>query len=98
MAALGELNDARAIPVLTTFVAADPESAHGKAAQSAIELLRKDDPASKAPAEVNRLRGQVQDLEKQLNGLSDELKSLQARFKEAMKSRPEDQETEKAEK
>ncbi len=84
VAALGELRDARAIPVLTTFVAADSESPHGKAAQSAIDQIRKNEAPGKAPAEVNRLRGQVQDLEKQLKGLSEELKTLQARFKEAL--------------
>ena len=55
------------MPVLTTFVAADSESPHGK-----------------APAKVNRLRGQVQDLDIQLKGLSEELKTLQARFKESL--------------
>ncbi|MEE2735216.1 MAG: M1 family aminopeptidase [Verrucomicrobiota bacterium] len=84
MGALGELRDSRAIPVLTTFVAADSESAHGKAAQSAIDQIRKNEAPGKAPAEVNRLRGQVQDLEKQLKGLSEELKTLQARFKESL--------------
>ena len=88
MGALGELRDSRAIPVLTTFVAADSESAHGKAAQSAIDQIRKNEAPGKAPAEVNRLRGQVQDLEKQLKGLSEELKTLQARFKESLPPPP----------
>ncbi len=84
MSALGVLGDSKAIPVLTTFVAADSDSARGRAAQSAIDKIRKNEPASKAPAEVNRLRGQVQDLEKQLKGVSDELKAMQARFKAAL--------------
>ena len=86
MTALGELGDAKAIPILSTFVAADTESPAGKAAKSAIDNIRKNEAASNAPAEVNRLRNHVQDLEKQLQGLSNELKSLQARFKEAMES------------
>jgi len=98
MGALGELTDAKAIPVLTTFVAADSESRHGKAAQAAIDKIRKNAPASNAPTEVNRLRGQVQDLEKQLKGLSDELKTFQARFKESMESRKTDKAPEGAKK
>ncbi len=86
MSALGELNDSKAIPVLSTFVAADADSDNGKAAQAAIKRLRKNEVSSNAPAEVDQLRGQVQDLEKQLKGVSDEMKTLQARFKEAMKS------------
>ena len=84
MGALGELRDPRAIPVLTTFVAADSESPHGKAAQSAIDQIRKNEAPGQAPAEVSKLRGQVQDLEKQLKGLSDELKTLQDRFKHSL--------------
>ncbi len=87
--ALGELRDSRAIPVLTTFVAADSESAHGKAAQSAIDEIRKNEAPGKAPEEVNKLRGQVSDLEKQLKTMSEELKALQARFKESFKTRKE---------
>ena len=94
--ALGELGDAKAIPILTTFVAADSESAQGKAAQAAIDKIRKNAPASNAPAEVDRLRGQVQDLEKQLKGLSDELKAMQARFKEALESKKQPDETPEA--
>ena len=90
MAALGELRDPRAIPLLTTFVAADPESDEGKAAKAAIDKIRKNEAPGNAPAEVNRLRGQVQDLEKQLKGLSDALKTLESRFKEAMESRKTD--------
>ncbi|MFT6382770.1 MAG: HEAT repeat protein, partial [Akkermansiaceae bacterium] len=85
--ALGELRDAKAIPILTTFAAADSDSAQGKSAQSAIDKIRKNAPPGNAPAEVNRLRSQVQDLEKQLKGLSDELKAMQARFKEALEPR-----------
>jgi peptidoglycan hydrolase CwlO-like protein len=98
MGALGELGDAKAIPVLTTFVAADSASGHGKAAQAAISKIRKDEPASKAPAEVNRLRGQVQDLEKQLKGLSDEFKTMNARFKETLESRKDETKPEEAKK
>ena len=72
---------------ITTFVAADSDSAQGKLARSAIDKIRKNTPPGNAPAEVNRLRSQVQDLEKQLKGLSDELKAMQARFKEALESR-----------
>ena len=86
MSALGELNDPKAIPVLATFVAADAESADGKEAQATINRLRKNEASSNAPAEMNRLRGHVQDLEKQLKGMSQEVKTLQARFKEAMES------------
>ncbi len=84
MGALGELRDPRAIPVLTTFVAADSESAHGKAAQSAIDEIRKNEAPGKAPEEMNRLRGQVSDLEKQLKTMSEELKKLQDRFKKSL--------------
>jgi aminopeptidase N len=98
MGALGELGDSKAIPVLTTFATADSDSAQGKGAQSAINKIRQNAPASKAPAEVNRLRGQVQDLEKQLNGLSGELKAMQARFKEALESPKADKTPEAAKK
>ncbi|MGI9239565.1 MAG: M1 family aminopeptidase [Verrucomicrobiales bacterium] len=98
MGALGELSDSKAIPVLTTFSAADSDSARGKAAKAAIDKIRKNAPASNAPAEVNRLRGQVQDLEKQLKGLSDELKAMQARFKEALETTKADETPEPAQK
>lgn len=84
--ALGDLRDSKAIPILTTIAAADSESSAGKAAQSALDKIRKDEAPGEAPVEVNRLRGQVQDLEKQLKALSDELKTLQARFKESLES------------
>ncbi len=57
--ALGELTDTKAIPILTTFVAADSDSDYGKAAKAAIDKIGKNAPASNAPAEVNRLRGQT---------------------------------------
>ena len=96
MAALGELNDPRAIPVLATFVAADADSANGKEAQAAINRLRKNETGG-APAEVSRLRGQVQDLEKQLQGMSEEIKTLNARFKKAMERIRRDDQTVEAE-
>jgi aminopeptidase N len=96
--ALGELRDAKAIPILTTFAVADPDSAQGKSAQSAIDKIRKNAPPGNAPAEVNRLRSQVQDLEKQLKGLSDELKAMQARFKEALESKKTEETAEGAKK
>ena len=84
MGALGELRDPRAIPVLTTFVAADSDSPEGKAAQSAIDQIRKNEAPGQAPAEVSKLRGQVQDLEKQLKSLSGDFKALQERLKQSL--------------
>ena len=85
MSALGELHDPRAIPVLETFVAADRDSADGKAAQDAINQIRKEQ-RPPVPEEVNTLRAQVSDLQNQLKGVSDEMKTLRAQFKEAIES------------
>ena len=46
-------------PVLTTFVAADPDSDDGKTAQAAIDQIRRNDAPGHTPAEVNRLNHQV---------------------------------------
>jgi aminopeptidase N len=85
MTALGELHDPKAIPVLETFAAADRESAEGKAAQSAIDKIRKE-LRPRVPEEVNTLRSQVSDLQNQLKGMSEEMKVLRAQFKEAVES------------
>ena len=85
MAALGELHDPKAIPVLETFAAADRDSAEGRAAQSAIDKIRKE-LRPRVPEEVNTLRTQVTDLQNQLKGMSDEMKTLRAQFKEAVAS------------
>jgi HEAT repeat protein len=85
MSALGELHDSKAIPVLETFAAADRESAEGKAAQSAIDKIRKEQ-RPRVPEEVNTLRSQVSDLQNQLKGMSEEMKVLRAQFKEAVES------------
>ncbi|MGK0187743.1 MAG: aminopeptidase N [Verrucomicrobiales bacterium] len=83
MSALGDLHDAKAIPVMETFVAADSDSADGKAAQAAINQIRKDQ-RPRVPEEVNTLRSQVSDLRGQLTGMSEEMKALRAQFKEAV--------------
>lgn len=83
MAALGDLHDAKALPILETFVAADSDSADGKAAQSAINQIRKDQ-RPRVPEEVNTLRSQVRDLQGQLQGMSEEMKALRAQFKESV--------------
>lgn len=85
MSALGELHDPKAIPVLETFAAADRDSAEGKAAQSAIDKIRKEQ-RPRVPEEVNTLRSQVTDLQNQLKGMSEEMKTLRAQFKEAVET------------
>jgi aminopeptidase N len=84
MSALGELHDPKAIPVLETFAAVDRESADGRAAQAAIDQIRKEQ-RPRVPEEVNTLRAQVSDLQNQLKGMSDEMKTLRAQFKEVVK-------------
>jgi HEAT repeat protein len=85
MGALGELHDPKAIPVLETFAAADRESAEGKAAQAAIDQIRREE-RPRVPEEVNTLRSQVSDLQNQLKGVSEEMKALRAQFKEAVEA------------
>jgi uncharacterized coiled-coil DUF342 family protein len=86
------LRDPKAISVLETFVAADRESAEGKAAQAAIDKIRKEE-SPRVPEEVNTLRSQVGDLRNQLKGMSEEMKALRAQFKEAVEAMKADPET-----
>jgi aminopeptidase N len=84
MRALGELHDSKAKPLLDSYVAADSESEDGRAAKQALDILRKEVRAP-VPEAVNRLGGQVNDLEAQLKRVNEDLKSLRAQFKEALK-------------
>ena len=85
MAALGTLGDAKAAALLESYVAADSESADGKAAKNALNQLRKK-AGPPVPAEVNRLRGEVNDLRSQLKQLNGDIKTLRARFKESLET------------
>ncbi len=85
MGALGTLGDAKAAALLESYVAADSESADGKAAKNALNQLRKK-AGPPVPAEVNRLRGEVNDLRSQLKQLNGDIKTLRARFKESLET------------
>ncbi len=85
MGALGALGDAKAAPLLESYVVADKESPDAKAAQNALNQLRKQ-AAPPMPAEVNRLRGDVSDLRAQLKQLNSDIKTLRARFKESLET------------
>ncbi len=85
MSALGELGDPKAMPLLQSFVAIDADSEDGKAAQSALGKLQKE-AGPPVPEEVNRLRGEVNDLRAQLKQLNDDIKTLRAQFKESLKT------------
>ncbi len=84
MGALGELKDPKAIAILETFVAADADSKDGKAAQDAINQIRKE-AKPHTPAELTHLRQQVSDLQKQLRTVTGDLKSMQDRLNAFLK-------------
>lgn len=94
MAALGALRDPKAVPLLESFVAADRDSADGRAAQQALNTLRKE-ATPPVPEEVNRLRNQVNDLQAQLKRVNEDVETLRAQFREALKAQevPEGAET-----
>jgi aminopeptidase N len=84
MGALGTLGDAKALPLLESY-AADPDSEEGRAAQRAMEQLRKEAPAS-VPQEVQTLRTEVRDLRSQLRQVNADIKVLREQMRERLKS------------
>lgn len=85
MGALGSLGDPKAIPLLESYITADADSADGRAASGALGKLRKQS-GPPVPEEVNRLRGEVNDLRSQLKQMNDDIRTLRSRFKESLES------------
>ncbi len=77
LAALGTLEDPRAIPVLEKFTSAAKESPERQAAEKALETLR----AAKKPADDLRdLRNEVLELQKKDREMHKELEELKKKL------------------
>jgi len=80
---MSALGDEKAIPLLESY-ASDPDSQDGREARRAIEQIRKE-VGPPVPEEVNRLRGEVNDLRSQLQQLNGDIKTLREQFRESFK-------------
>jgi len=80
LAALGELGDARARPVLEGFAALGPDDRVGKVANEALDKLRQRQPA--VPEEVKELRGELRRVADEQRKLRDEIEGVERRAKE----------------
>ena len=74
MRALEQLQDPRSIPILRNWVHGDPEDERFKAAQKAIASL---DKQIEAPQALQRLRKQVESMEKDYRSLKERMETLQ---------------------
>jgi aminopeptidase N len=80
LAALGTLEEPRALPALGTFASAAKESPERKAAEKAMDAIR----AGKKPAvELGELRNEMLELQKQNRELKRQFETLQKQFEAA---------------
>lgn len=77
LAALGTLEDTRALPVLEKFAAASKESPERIAAEKSIAAINA---ARKAPAELGELRNELLSLQKDNRELKKEFEALKKKF------------------
>ena len=77
IAALGRLEDARALPVLETFTKADVTSPERSAAERAMEAIQS---RTKASTAVGQLRREVLDLQKENRDLRKDVRTLEKKF------------------
>jgi aminopeptidase N len=73
LAALGSLEDPRALPILEKFATAEKENRERKTAETAIAAIRS---ARRVPMELGELRQEVLDLQKQNRELRRDLEAL----------------------